>query len=158
MKRLMTAITLMLLGLALIADGAGKPAGFAPRDKCPVCGMFVAKYPNFAARIVYKDGSYASFDGTKDMFTYYLNLQKYAPGKTAGQIASLSVTDYYSLSLIDGFSAWYVEGSDVLGPMGKELISFAQEADAEEFKRDHQGKRILRFRDVTSNLIRELAE
>ncbi len=158
MNRLITAIVFILLGLPLIADGAGKPAGFAPRDKCPVCGMFVAKYPNFAARIVYEDGSYALFDGAKDMFTYYLNLRKYAPGKTASQIAALSVTDYYSLSLIDGFSAWYVIGSDVLGPMGKELVSFARAADAEGFKLDHKGKRTVRFRDVTSNLIRELVE
>ena len=156
MKRIMTAITLLLLGFASIADGADKPARFAPQDKCPVCGMFVAGHQNFAGRIVYKDGSYAVFDGAKDMFTYYLNLQKYAPGKTASQIASLSVTDYYSLSLIDGFSASYVVGSDVLGPMGKELVPFARAADAEEFKRDHKGKRIVKFRDVTPALIRRL--
>ncbi|KAF0220567.1 MAG: NosL family [Geobacteraceae bacterium] len=156
MKKLIIGAVLALLGLAPFAAGAGKPAKFAPQDKCPVCGMFVAKYPDFAARIVYRDGSYTVFDGSKDMFIYYFDIKKYAPGKSAAQIASLSVTDYYSLALIDGFSAWYVVGSDVLGPMGKELVPFAKAADAEEFKRDHKGKQIIRFRDVAPPLIRKL--
>lgn len=156
MKQFMTGIALVLLAVATVAAGADKPARFSPQDKCPVCGMFVAKYPDFAARIVYRDGSHAAFDGTKDMFIYYLNLKKYAPGKSVSQIASLSVTDYYSLDLVDGLSAWYVLGSDVLGPMGRELIPFARKADAMEFKRDHRGTRIVRFREVTAALLREL--
>ncbi|MCM2359298.1 MAG: nitrous oxide reductase accessory protein NosL [Geobacteraceae bacterium] len=156
MKQFITGIALVLLAVATVAAGADKPARFSPQDKCPVCGMFVAKYPDFAARIVYRDGSHAAFDGTKDMFIYYLNLKKYAPGKSVSQIASLSVTDYYSLDLVDGLSAWYVLGSDVLGPMGRELIPFARKADAMEFKRDHRGTRIVRFREVTAALLREL--
>lgn len=156
MKRFTTAVAMIVLALATVAAGAGKPARFSPQDKCPVCGMFVAKYPDFAARIVYRDGSHAVFDGAKDMFIYYLNLKKYAPGRSASHIAVLSVTDYYSLNLVDGFSAWYVIGSDVFGPMGKELVPFAKETDAAEFKRDHKGIRIVRFRDVTPALLREL--
>ncbi|AAR34634.1 nitrous oxide reductase accessory protein NosL [Geobacter sulfurreducens] len=156
----MNTFLTMLLALVLTvgavpASGAGTATKLqiAPRDKCPVCGMFVAKFPSFAARITYRDGSYAVFDGAKDMFTYYLNLKKYAPGKSAGQIASILVTDYYGLSPIDGMSAHYVIGSDVLGPMGHELIPFARPADAEEFKKDHRGTRIVRFRDVNAALI-----
>jgi copper chaperone NosL len=156
MKQLVFGALLALFGLTSVAAGAGKPAPFAAQDKCPVCGMFVAKYPDFAAKIVYRDGSYAVFDGARDMFTYLFDLKKYAPGKSAAQIASLSVTDYYTLALIDGYGAFYVVGSDVLGPMGKELVPFAKAADAEEFRRDHKGKRIVRFREVAPPLIREL--
>ena len=156
MKRQLAVLMLALFSLTAVANGAGKPAKFSTQDKCPVCGMFVAKYPDFAARIVYRDGSYAVFDGSKDMFIYLFDLKKYAPGKAASQIASLSVTDYYSLDLIDGYKAFYVTGSDVLGPMGKELVPFAKTADAEEFKRDHKGKKIVRFGDVAPPLIREL--
>ena len=156
MKQLVIGALLVLFGLATVAAGAGKPAPFTPQDKCPVCGMFVAKYPDFAARIVYRDGSYAVFDGAKDMFVYLFDLKKYAPGKSAAQIVSLSVTDYYTLTLIDGYNAYYVMGSDVLGPMGKELVPFAKTADAEEFKLDHKGKRIVRFREVAPPLIHEL--
>jgi len=37
-------------------------------------------------------------------------------------IDSIYVTDYYNLTLIDGYQAFYVVGSNVYGPMGKELI------------------------------------
>ena len=53
------------------------------------------------------------------------------------------MTDYYALEPIDGRTAFYVVGSDVFGPMGKELIPFAQRAQAEEFLKDHKGRAIL---------------
>ena len=40
---------------------------------------------------------------------------------------------------IDGRSAHYVVGSDVTGPMGKELIPFATREAALEFSKDHGG-------------------
>ena len=44
-------------------------------DKCPVCGMFVAKYPDFLAQIIFRDGTYAVFDGAKDLFKYLHDLR-----------------------------------------------------------------------------------
>ena len=61
--------------------------------------MFVAKYPDFLAEIIFKDGSTFFFDGTKDMFKYYFNLKKYNPSKKLEDIDSIYVTDYYSLTL-----------------------------------------------------------
>jgi nitrous oxide reductase accessory protein NosL len=57
---------------------------------------------------------------------------------------------------IDGREAWYVLGSDVYGPMGRELIPFEKEADAKEFMKDHAGKTLIRFNDVTPDLIKGL--
>jgi nitrous oxide reductase accessory protein NosL len=69
------ALLLFLLLPALPAGGADlKPRRPAPADKCPVCGMFVAKYPDFAGRIIFRDGAAAFFDGSKDLFKYYLNI------------------------------------------------------------------------------------
>ncbi len=56
---------------------------------------------------------------------------------------------YYSLIRIDAQAAWYVIGSDGVGPMGHELIPLRTRDEAEEFQRDHQGKRWLRFDEVT---------
>lgn len=128
----------------------------SPKDKCPVCGMFVAKYPDFIAEIVFKDGSYAVFDGTKDMFKYYFNLKKYNPQKKISDIGSVFVTDYYSLNLVDGWKANYVMGSNVYGPMGKELIPFEKEAEAKEFMNDHTGKSLLKFKHITLQLVKGL--
>lgn len=147
------------LTLSLITDvcsGDRKPIKPSPKDKCPVCGMFVAKYPDFVAEILFKDGSYAVFDGTKDMFKYYFNLKKYNPKKKLEDIDSIYVTDYYNLALIDGHQAFYVMGSDVYGPMGKELIPLGKEADAKEFMKDHKGQSTLKFKDVTQEMIRLL--
>ena len=44
--------------------------------------------------------------------------------------------------------------SDVFGPMGKELVPFDKEADAREFKKDHKGAAILRFKDVTEAVVK----
>jgi copper chaperone NosL len=132
------------------------PAKITPADKCPVCGMFVAKYPDFVDQIVFKDGTHAFFDGVKDMMKYYFDLPKYNPQKTAADIAAILVTDYYALKLGDGLKAWYVAGSDVYGPMGKELMPFKDEAAAKEFKADHKGTAILSFQDITPALIKTL--
>jgi copper chaperone NosL len=128
----------------------------AAKDKCPVCGMFVAKYPDWVSEAVFKDGSYAVFDGPKDMFKFVLDLKQYAPGKKQTDIDRLVVTDYYAVIHIDGRSAFYVLGSDVFGPMGKELIPFAREADAREFLKDHGASKVLRFDEITPAVLKEL--
>ena len=128
----------------------------SPRDKCPVCGMFVSKYPDFFAGIQFKDGTYAFFDGAKDMFKYYLDLKKYNPGKKQTDIDTIRVTGYYDLSLINGLEASYVVGSDVYGPMGRELIPFSKQGEAREFLKDHKGKSILNFQEVTPALMKTL--
>ena len=156
MKRIIAAVLITVFAASLVWAVERKPVKPAARDKCPVCGMFVAKYPDFVAQVIFQDGSYAVFDGVKDMFKYYLNLQKYAPGKRLEDIASIYVTDYYSLEPVDGFTAWYVAGSDVFGPMGRELIPFSKESDAGGFMKDHLGQSLLRFRDVHAGLIRGL--
>ncbi len=145
-----------LLFSAIAAVGGQKPIKPAEKDKCPICGMFVAKYPDFAAQVHFKDGSYAVFDGVKDMFKYYANLAKYGPGRKAADITAISVTNYYTLGAIDGYTAYYVAGSDVFGPMGKELVPFDKEADAREFKKDHKGTAILRFKDINAAVIKGL--
>jgi nitrous oxide reductase accessory protein NosL len=57
---------------------------------------------------------------------------------------------------MDARAAWYVIGSDTLGPMGHELVPLKTQAEAEEFRKDHHGKRILRFDDVTPALLENL--
>jgi copper chaperone NosL len=156
MKRVAAIILVILFAASWALAAEKKPVKPTPKDKCPVCGMFVAKYPDFAAQVLFQDGSYAVFDGTKDMFKYYLNLKKYAPAKRIEDIASIYVTDYYSLEPVDGTTAWYVAGSDTFGPMGKELIPFSKETDARGFMKDHKGKSLLRFKDVDAELIKGL--
>ena len=159
-SRVVKWIVILIAAFAVMSGGswAGGPkmVNPAPRDRCPVCGMFVAKFPDFAAEVVFRDKSSAFFDGTVDLFKYYFNIKKYNPTKTIHQIEAIYVTDYYGLAAIDGFRAYYVSGSDVYGPMGKELIPFKEKTDAEEFMRDHRGNALLGFSEVTESVIRDL--
>ena len=149
------ALTFTLLIFSAFA--VQKAPDFVPKDaKCPVCGMFVAKFPDWNASIVYKDGTKIYFDGPKDLFKYYLDPKKYDPAKKRADIAFIGVKDYYSLKVIDGRRAYFVVGSKVYGPMGKELIPFAKKSDAEGFQIDHQGRNPLRFDQITPALLNTL--
>ena len=125
-------------------------------DRCPVCGMFVYKYPKWVAQIIFKDGSYYFYDGAKDMFKHIFDTAKYTPGQKAENIKDIYVTDYYEVELIEAKSAFFVIGSDVLGPMGHELLPFKDQESAQEFLEDHKGKSIIRFQDVTPAVIESL--
>jgi copper chaperone NosL len=127
-----------------------------PRDTCPVCGMFVAPYPYWVATVLWRDGKVAHFDGAKDCFKYLFDLARYEPGRQRADIVAMGVTGYYATERIDAQGAWYVVGSDVLGPMGHELVPHDSEADAKEFATDHKGRRVLRFADVTPTLLAAL--
>ena len=159
LARLFRSLPTVMVFLLLLLPGL-TPAEPAPqpgaRDKCPVCGMFVAKYPDWTAVLTLKDGKTEFFDGVKDMLRYYHSLTRSAPKLRQEDIRGMRVKDYYSLDSVDATSAWYVIGSDVLGPMGKEVVPFAKEANARSFFADHRGIRILRFSGMTPEVIKGL--
>ena len=154
-KPIITSLLIYLLTISFVGASELKPLQPSKKDKCPVCGMFVSKYPDWVGEIIFKDDATAFFDGAKDLFKYYFNLKKYNPSKTHADIASIYVTDYYDMKLIEAQTAYFVIGSDVYGPMGRELIPFINNADAETFKKDHKGRLILKFDQVTPAIIRK---
>jgi nitrous oxide reductase accessory protein NosL len=151
---------LLLVGLvaAAFSQTAPEPRPLkpSPENKCPVCGMFVAEHMDFLAEIVFKDGACAFFDGVKDMFRFYFDMAAYVPSRSVTDIAAIYVTDYYSLNLVDGRKAFYVVGSDIIGPMGRELIPLAAERDAATFLEDHKGRSVLKFSDITVEIIKDI--
>src|SRR5574343_661563 len=136
-----------------IAQNMPKPG---PKDLCPVCGMLVSKYPNWVAVVTWKDGHAHFFDGAKDMFKFLHDLPKYAPNHRKEDIAGIFVTDFYNLERIDARKAIFVIGSDVLGPMGHELVPLASQGDADDFIKDHKGKRSLGFNKITGAICSSL--
>lgn len=146
--------SMLLLLVAVQALSADlKPHKAGPKDKCAVCGMFVAKYPNFAAQIQFRDGATFHFDGAKDMFKFYQNVSHFAPGRKAADITAVFVTSYYDLTMVNGLTAYYVVGSNVSGPMGRELIPFAKQSEARDFMKDHGGKSLVRFNEVNQTTL-----
>jgi nitrous oxide reductase accessory protein NosL len=138
------------------APGSGdvEPRRPGERDTCPVCGMFVVPYPAWIAQIVFTDGSVSFFDGSKDLFTYLADRDRYLPGKTTLGIERVFVTSYYETEFIPARTAHFVVGSDVIGPMGYELVPHASREEAEEFMEDHGGTAVVGFDDVTPALLR----
>jgi len=126
-------------------------------EKCPVCGMFVYKYPKWAAQITFKHEAHEhrlSFDGVKDMMKFYFNPSKWGnyPYATPQNIVKILVSDYYSGKGIDGRTAFYVIRSDIYGPMGHELIPFESEEEAKTFLKEHRGTKILSFEKIDESL------
>jgi nitrous oxide reductase accessory protein NosL len=136
-----------LAGTMLAADS--RPP--TDEDRCGVCGMFVAKYPNWVATVVFADGSQVFFDGPKDLFRYILNLEDF--NAEDREISEVFVTDYYRTAFIDARNAFFVSGSDVMGPMGGELIPLEKREEAKTFAKDHGGREILEFDDITPDKI-----
>ncbi len=147
-------MVLLMVSGAFAADL--DPRRPSKEDKCPVCGMFVFKYGDFLAQIIFKDGTTVFFDGTKDMLKYYFGLKKYAQNRDLSEVAAVYVTDYYSLTPVDGTRAYYVIGSKIHGPMGNELIPFGKEEDANEFMFDHLGKEVIPFKGITPEVVKGL--
>jgi len=121
--------------------------------KCPVCGMFVHKYPKWAGMIVVS-GEKFYFDGVKDMMKYYIFDVDFPYSRNS--IESILVTNFYTLESIDAKSAYYVIGSNMYGPMGNELIPFTTQKEAKNFMLDHKGEKIVRFGDITPKMVMAL--
>lgn len=159
MIRMMKSAVLGLLLMLTAPAWAGEVVVVPPPKPdavCPVCGMFVAKFPEWVAVVVYKDGHAHYFDGAKDLFKFLAAPKSYVPTHRPEDVATVAVTDYYAVEPIAARDAWYVIGSDVLGPMGHELVPLSTETEAKDFLRDHYGKAIIRFDQVTPEVLGRL--
>ncbi len=135
------------------SEGLSKVKGQmdVPKEvKCPVCGMFVAKYPKWAA-LIEENGKKHYFDGVKDMMKFYIFDVDFPYDRS--KITNIEVTDFYTLKAIDAKKAFYVVGSDVFGPMGNELIPFLTKDAAQNFMTDHAGEQIILFDAITPKLV-----
>lgn len=155
-SQLLLLVFSFLVAAAPLYSYAGEPSDtVSAQTRCTVCGMFVAKYPNWLAQIQYGDQQPKFFDGVKDMMVFYFNPEQY-DGAAREKISDIFVKDYYTLAWLPAQQAFYVVGSDVYGPMGYELIPFASKEAAESFSLDHHGKEVLTFKDITPELVESL--
>ncbi len=144
-------LSCLLMANSLLAQPSKE---ISPQDRCSVCGMFVAKYPNWITQARLSNGTVKFFDGVKDLMAFSFNPASFgAPGQ---KLQEIWVKDYYTLAWIDGRTAWYVVGSDVYGPMGHEFIPFASAAAAENFRKDHKGTKVVRFDEITEPLVQSM--
>jgi copper chaperone NosL len=152
-------LTLLLSTLAFtnpaIAAENPAPQSIAEDMSCGVCGMYPAKFVKWQSQVIFTDNKMVPFDGCKDMFKYILNMAKFDQEHTEKDIAAIWVKDYNSGKWLDGRAVSYVVGSSEMGPMGKELIPFANPVEALSFKKEKSGM-IMNYDDVTMDDIKKL--
>lgn len=79
-------------------------------------------------------------------------------GKAPQGIQKLELKDYYTTQVIMAQEAFFVTGSDVLGPMGHDLVPFSDEASAQEFLKEHQGEAMYPFEEISLELIKQVVQ
>ncbi len=117
--------------------------------RCVRCGMIVSKNPTWEGRMQKPDEEPIVFCAPKCLLLTN-------PADKDHDEAQLQLKDYYSTSFIDATQAWYVAGSDVMGPMGPDLIPFADKKSAKEFMDEHHGKALYRYSELTLEKLKEI--
>lgn len=120
------------------------------KDSCTVCGMYPAGYPKHNCQIWAMDGTTLHFCSTQCMVNFNANPLKYVKEPTKAKMSWVTLfSDGMSESAI---GAYYVVGSQVNGPMGKEAIPFKLKKNAEEFVKTSGGK-IVDYSQLTPELV-----
>ena len=122
---------------------------------CGKCGMYPAKYPRWQSQIVFKDGSMTPFDGCKCMFNFMSAMDQHDKKHSMDDVAAIFVKDFNTGEWLNGVDAHYVVGSDMMGPMGKELIPFKDKAAAMKFHHE-QGGNMMSYAEITPEVLKSL--
>jgi copper chaperone NosL len=138
-------------GLAMI-----DPKPIPATARCPVCGMYPARFPHWAAQTVFSDGASHYFDSPVDQFAYLHNIDRYGKRYSREDVVVSYVADHESGQWLVTQKAFYVQGSSAMGPMRTaDLPAFSSRQLAVQFARSHGGK-VLAYADVTADLIQSL--
>ncbi len=140
-------------GAAESSQAEVMPPRVIPADAtCGKCGMYPAKYPRWQSQIIFNDGAMTPFDGCKCMFNFLYAMDKYDTMHSREDVAIAWVKDFDSGTWIRAEETYFVVGSDMLGPMGKELIPFADKAAAMKFQQG-QGGALMQYGDITPDVL-----
>ncbi len=123
-----------------------QPQKIEADKKCPLCGMYPARYPKFNCQVVFKDGSYEAFDSAIGLLVYL-----HFPDKTGLKlkpVAGIYFKDYLKEGWLEADKAFFVTGSEIRGPMGIQFLPIDSEQAAEELKKQAQGKDIIHFKMI----------
>lgn len=134
-RRTFLGSTLLLGPLALAA--CKKDA-----QRCAHCGMKIDPASPFRTELV-DGGTTRSFDTPRCALSEWI---------AGGKKATVRVQDYYDRAWRDGGDVRFVLGSDVIGPMGPEIVP-VDAARVVKFKRDHDGSGDYALAQLTPELL-----
>ena len=128
----------------------GKIADPGPEVRCPTCGMYPARYPGFHSQISTAAGKHHHFCSSQCLVAYQANPGKYV--KDAAKTASIWVTVFQEGSYEYAMGLYYLVGSSIMGPMGKEAVPYRNKSAAAKSARENGGK-VVRFKELTPALV-----
>ncbi len=117
--------------------------------RCANCGMVVKGDSAFRVTATLADGTKATFDSPRCAFEAR-NAKKVA-------IASMEMQEFYDRTLLAPSALRFVSGSDVLGPMGQDVIPVSAAHEA-KFMKDHKGKHAYGEAELTDKVLEHLGE
>lgn len=124
--------------------------------RCPVCGMYPARFPHWAAQTIFKDGAAHFFDSPVDMLAFLQRMDRHDKSYSPDDVAASYVNSRDGGQWIDVRRAFFVHGSRTVGPMrGADLPAFSSREAAEAFSLQ-QGGRVLGFAEITPELVQSL--
>jgi copper chaperone NosL len=156
---------LPLLAAALLARPAPvttSAADLSPQyvqrsTRCPVCGMYPYRTPQWTAQIVFNDQTASSFDSPVDLFRFLNNMVVFDKQHKAADIGAIYVADYGTKAWVDAKKAFYVIGSKALGPMNDPNLPAFATREAADAHIKAQGGKVLLFGEVTREVIKSLS-
>lgn len=130
------------------ACGDGLAALAQPTNRCANCGMNVAGDSGFTTGATTSAGEIVVFDSPKCLFRWLT--------RPAGAGATAAwVTEYFTRARTPVDDAFYVLGSDITGPMGRDLVPVAPRERADHFAAAHGGRVISRA-EITAEVVEGL--
>ena len=137
-------VALVTAALGLLVACSSSDDGGARR--CEICGMSIDPSSGWRAGASGASGP-LRFDTPKCLFRH---------SQQRGAVEEPWVTEYYSQERRSAAALFYVVGSDLEGPMGRDLVPVSGAAEAEGFASDHGGDRVLSYREVTPEVVAAL--
>lgn len=163
----LTAACMILFGFAILVTGCDDSSQQAAKlpavaiesgDVCHVCGMYITPFPGPKGEAYVRGANKPfKFCSTRDLFSWLLQPENKIAA-TSVYVDDMGATDWKhpkDSAFVDARTAWYVVDQPLPGAMGPTLASFARQADAETFIKQHGG-RLLRFQDITLELLANL--
>jgi nitrous oxide reductase accessory protein NosL len=148
----MKKLSLYLLLLFTACNPKTTSEATSENDNCKTCGMHSLPYPKW--NVTWKNANTTQwFCSPRCMFIQV--------NKTPSSIAptdSLLVIEYYTQRRITAQQASFVIGSDITSPMGHDFVPLQDEKTATDFMAEHKGKQILRFEEVSNEVIKNLGK
>jgi len=119
-------------------------------SRCTVCGMYPVRYPEHRCQVITGDAETLHFCSSQCLIGFLAKPKKYLSKGVKTKSVWVRIPQEQSYEYANGL--YYLVGSELMGPMGKEAIPYRSRAMAEAASKKHGGQ-IVKFKTLTPRLI-----